>query len=110
MHRTAIVVLMLLAAAPAFGDQSTPNPAANARLGALRQAGDPYGRLFQAQQLLKKAIDEKAAAKQPTIVCGMLVIPADPAIDPKMLITPPQDPKVEYRIRTVEPPICNPSK
>jgi hypothetical protein len=112
MRHAAIVVLMLLATTPAFGDQSAPNPRATALLGALRKAeqANPYGKLFQAQQLLQQAVADKVKESRPTVVCGMVIIPADPSIDPKMRVTPPQDPNVEYKIRTIDPPVCNPAK
>ena len=92
-------------------EQARVSPEANARLGALRKAeqGNPYGRLFQAQQMLKQAVADKEAAR-PKVVCGMLIVPADPTLDPRMRVTPPQDPTVEYRIRTLDPPVCNPAK
>lgn len=107
MRNAAIVVLMFLVTVPVFGDQSTPNPQFNARFGALRdrKPNDSYGRLFNAQQELNKAIAAAQATAKPTVVCGMLVIPADPKIDPKMAITPKKD-GVEPTIRAIVPPIC----
>ena len=112
MRHAAVFVMMLLATTPAFGDQSAPNPQENARLGALRKTErpNPYGNLFKAQQLLQQAVADKAGDAKPKVVCGMLIIPADPSLDPKMRITPPQDPNVEYKIRAIDPPVCNPSK
>jgi hypothetical protein len=117
MRHATIVVLMLAATVPVFGDQSLVDPKLTTRFGALRtgQSNDPYKRLFDAQQGLKKALEDaqqKTGARpiQPKIVCGMMIVPADPTIDPKMRVTPPQDPNVEYKIRVVEPPICNPAK
>jgi hypothetical protein len=112
MRNAAIAILIAFVTTPVFGDQSTPDPAANARFGALRQKkpSDPYRQLFQSQQALKQALDGQTGTRQPKIVCGMLVVPADPSIDPKMRITPPQDPNVEYKIRAIEPPMCNPAK
>lgn len=109
MRNAAIVVLMLIVTAPVFGEQSSLNPQATMRFGALRagQSKDPYQQLFAAQQALKGAQQQSAAtAQQPKVVCGMMIIPADPTIDPKMRITPPQDSRVEYKIRVVEPTVC----
>jgi hypothetical protein len=43
--------------------------------------------------------------ERPALVCGMTVIPADPAIDPKMRREPAPD-GTRYTLRTIEPPIC----
>lgn len=96
MRNAAIVVLMLAVTVPAFADQSAINPKG-------------YKQLFQAQQAPKAAIAQeqaKAAPLKPKVVCGMMIVPADPTIDPKMRITPPQNPSLEYKIRVIEPPIC----
>ena len=108
MRNAAIVVLMLIVTVPVFGDQSAINPTATMQFGALRKAKDPYKQLFAAQQALKNAQQQQAAAEplKPKVVCGMMVVPADPTIDPKMRITPPQNPNLEYKIRVVEPPTC----
>ena len=112
MRNTAIVVLMLLVTVPVFGDQSSINPKATVQFGALRrqQSKDPYQQLFAARQALENAQQQKAAAEslKPKVVCGMMIVPADPTIDPKMRITPPQNPNLEYKIRVIEPPICKP--
>lgn len=112
MRKPALVLLLMLVAAPVFGEQSAPNPRTNAFLGALRTAGqaNPYGRLFQARPPLAQAVAEAPQDSRPKVVCGMLIVPADPTLDPRMRITPPQDPKLEYKIRSIDPPICNPSR
>jgi hypothetical protein len=43
----------------------------------------------------------------PHVVCGMVVVPVTPAVDPKMSARPRNDPKVEYKIRAIEPRICH---
>lgn len=96
MRNAAIVVIMFAVTVPVFGDQSPINPKA-------------YKQLFQAQQALKAAVAQEQARTtplKPKVVCGMLIVPADPTVDPKMRITPPQNPKLEYKIRVVEPPVC----
>lgn len=107
--RNAIFVLVVLAATPVFADQAQRNPEQNARFGALRgpEVAAPYKTLFDAQPRINGEVAEPAKPT-PKVVCGMLLIPTDPAIDPKMLITPPKDPKVEHSIRAIDPPICNP--
>lgn len=111
MRNAAIVVIMCAVTVPVFGDQSSINPPATVKFGALRkeQSKDPYKQLFEAQTALKSAVAQaqaQASPLKPKVVCGMMIVPADPTIDPKMRITPPQNPNLEYKIRVIEPPIC----
>jgi hypothetical protein len=43
---------------------------------------------------------------RPRIVCGMTVVPVKPDSDPKMVMTPKPDSRVDYKIRTVAPMVC----
>ena len=43
---------------------------------------------------------------QPRIVCGMTVVQVTPDADPKMVMSPKPDSKVEYKIRVVSPRVC----
>jgi hypothetical protein len=110
---TAIVVLLMLAAAPpVFAGQPLPTPRPTARFGALRPAPskDPYRQLFEAKAL-KKAVENAApkADRQPSVVCGMTIVPADRSIDPKMLFPRKAD-GADYKIRVLTPPICHSPK
>ena len=114
MPKTLLIASVLLAGVvPISADQQrVPDPQSRARFGALRPAQpvDPYARLFQAPDDLKKALQEKSASLTPApkkrIVCGMTVIEVGPDSDPKMGITPPKDPNTRYTMRGVEPPSC----
>ncbi len=115
MRNAAIVVIMFAVTVPVFGEQSSINPKATVKFGALRkeQSKDPYKQLFEAQTALKLAMAQaqaKTSPLEPKVVCGMMIVPADPTIDPKMRITPPQNPNLEYKIRVIEPPMCSPSR
>ena len=44
---------------------------------------------------------------EPSVVCGMTLIPADPTIDPKIRVAPKDD-RVKYAMRVVPPTICRP--
>jgi hypothetical protein len=44
---------------------------------------------------------------QPKVVCGMTVVPADPAIDTKFRVAPPDD-GVKYALKVVQPAVCKP--
>ena len=100
----ALVAVLLLSASPAFADQ--PSPAVTrAPLGTLRPAQvNPYKDLFQPQNSPLPA--ENVDRAKPRVVCGMKLIPADPRIDPRMPVARPPD-GIDYRIRAIEPPICN---
>lgn len=43
---------------------------------------------------------------QPRIVCGMTIVPVTPAADPKMVVSPKPDSRVEFKIRVVSPRVC----
>ena len=110
--RNVILVsaILLVATSPVAADQAIPNPQATAKFGALRSSKppDPYGKLFLARPALMQAVDQQTAKAAPKakIVCGMMIVEADPSLDPKMAVTPPQDQKLSYAIRVFEPPIC----
>ncbi len=40
----------------------------------------------------------------PRVVCGMVVVPVDPAVDPHMVKPAPSD--VTFNMRVVKPPVC----
>ena len=48
-----------------------------------------------------------ASQLQPAVVCGMTLIPGNPAIDPK-IVAQPRVPKpiVDYKIRSLTPSVC----
>ena len=105
----AVIVMLMLSASPASAEQSMPTPRPNARFGALRpSASDPYQKLFEPHKGIQRSID--APVSKPKVVCGMTIIPADPTIDPQMEVSPKQDRNLKYTIRSIDPPICNPSR
>lgn len=98
----AIVVMLMLAGSPAFAEQPVPAPSTRS-FGALRPSHSPYKELFEPRQSVQPI---EAPVAKPKVVCGMTIIPADPAIDPKMAIAPKRDSNLKYTIRAIEPPIC----
>jgi hypothetical protein len=112
------VIALLLAAAPAWADQPSSSPSSTTGLGALRSS-DPYKKLFELQTDSKFELQNdwkkmlgqtrEGTIAKPKLVCGMTIIPADPKIDPKMVIALPSG-GVDYKIRAVDPPICNPAR
>ena len=115
MRNAAIAVFMLVATMPVLGDQSSIDPKATARFGALRreQSKDPYKQLFEAREALGRALADASKDATPAprkkIVCGMTVIEVGPELDPKMAVEPKKDPRVTYTIRAIDPPVCNAS-
>jgi len=45
------------------------------------------------------------ASAQPAVVCGMTLVPADPKVDPKMKVAPP-DGGVSFTLRAIQPTTC----
>lgn len=102
-------VVALLATAMFTTDVSA-SPAPTAQSGWQRKS-NPYSGLFQPFTPVKpnertQATPPSTPAK-PRVVCGMTVIPADPSIDPKFTIPPP-DRSTKFTMRLIEPPICKP--
>ena len=88
-----LVALLLGLAVPAIAAESRANP---------------YRNLFKPRDLKEVARAQQArqTPARPRVVCGMTVIPADPAIDPKIAIEPKKD-GTRYTIRVVPPAVCN---
>lgn len=73
---------------------------------------DPYRNLFAPRPPEQKIVPEARAEarppqSKPTVVCGTVIVPADPTIDPKIHAKRPDD-RVRYTLRSVAPPICKP--
>lgn len=77
-----------------------------------QRKSNPYSGLFQPAPLVRPS--ERSQATQPStpatpkVVCGMTVFPADPSIDPKFAVTPP-DRATKYTMRAIDPTICKPA-
>jgi hypothetical protein len=105
--KNAILVMLTLTAAPVWAEQSMQTPRSSARFGVQRPAqSDPFRKLFAPRMGFQPSIETPAAT--PKVVCGTTMVPADPSIDPKMLFPRKAD-GVDYKIRVLTPPICNPS-
>jgi hypothetical protein len=73
---------------------------------------DPYRNLFTPEaKRSRAAAATPLRAKQPElqrcVVYSMPVVPANPAVDPKIRVAPPSN-GVEHKIKTVAPPVCKP--
>lgn len=107
--RYAMLLVVTFMAAPVWAGQASANPKRNALFGALRNSepASPYDKLFQAPQAPKPVTPDKTESPKPKVVCGMLLIPADPSIDPKMSVRPPKVAGVEHAMRAITPPVCH---
>jgi hypothetical protein len=105
-----ILLIMVLVAAPAFADQSSPAPNRSARFGSQRPHSDPYKTLFEPRTTFgQRAPEHNVSEAKPQVVCGMRLIPGDASIDPKMAIPRPSN-GIDYKLRTIDPPICSTPK
>jgi hypothetical protein len=84
-------------APPPKAPSTSPSPAPKA----------PYANLFRQRSLVEAALAQQRAAMAgkaaPEVRCGILVIPADPTIDPKIRVGPPPS-TTEHTMRLLEPP------
>ena len=103
-----LAIALLPGTMPVSADQPAANQTPPPKFGAQRPAqSNPYGRLFEARELLEQAQQQLARQASKKSVCnGMTIIEADPFFDQKMKVTPPKDPNVKYTIRAVEPSPC----
>jgi hypothetical protein len=120
----AVALAQLPAAPPAAVEPSVPVPAVPAVSGSTEppQPSGPFQKLFSApandartQARLRAALEQLRAAleqrRQETersaskIVCGMVVLHADPAVDPKMIVRP-QASATTMHIRKIPPSAC----
>ena len=69
---------------------------------------NPFGNIFIRPGTQPDAPRPAAPSRDahPRIVCGMTIVPVTPAVDPKMVLPPKPDSKVEYKIRVVSPRVC----
>ena len=81
----------------------TPSQAQTAQELEARTAKELRTRV--AKEWLAHAANQMPAAVKPTVVCGIMVLPADAAIDSAILKAAPQD-KV-YTIKTIQPSSCS---
>lgn len=103
LRLTPLVVALLLMTATAASAQLTFEH---------RPKKDPYRNLFGERDVAQKIripvrVISRATPQKPFVVCGTLIVPADPKVDPKMRVGPPDD-GMDYKLRIVKPPICKP--
>jgi hypothetical protein len=112
----ALVLGLTVAQIPA-PPAKTPEPPSQATVGSSGpsdSATAPYQKLFTPpraaaeQPHLQAALQElkrRVEPREPKIVCGMIVYPADPQVDPRMIVRPPEPPPT-FHIKRIPPPAC----
>jgi len=102
----AIAVLATLAqglTAPVLAPRPTlPSPPVRARAAPFERLSTPPMRLPAPQS--SPRVGEDAVRLGSKVICGMVVVPADSAVDPRMVKLVPTD--VTFAMRVVAPPVC----
>jgi len=113
---TAALVIALIGTQVPAPPARTPEPPPQATAAAPTpsdSATAPYQKLFTppldaaAQAQLHAALQEqeRRVGRKPKIVCSMIVYPADPQVDPKMIVRP-REPAPTFHIKRIPPPAC----
>jgi hypothetical protein len=96
------------AAAPNPQGLPAPGPPKDADAGLFEPRDlQQQQQLERARERLQDLLRQRQAqptAREPFVVCGMTIIPIDPAVDPKMISEVPDH--VDYKIRRIPPPTC----
>jgi hypothetical protein len=108
----AIVLLAVVAGGPILQSSRTEHQAPDT----LHTVKRPYQKLFITPlpqpgkpvppELPSDALTARSE-QRPRIVCGMVVVPVTPDADAKMVVRPKATPKPDYKIRVIEPRLCN---
>lgn len=116
VHTAFVVGVTLLAGAPTPAAQEPPGPpaAGTATKNWLVPPGkDPFGHIAfgtlstRPNMTARQERDTSGRpSARPRVVCGMTVVPVTPDIDPRMVVSPKPDSKVEYKMRKVSPRVC----
>jgi hypothetical protein len=69
---------------------------------------DPFSGIFVAPKALRTLPHQplRSTEKPPRVVCGMVLIPVNPNVDPKIAVEPRRKPNVEHKIRVLTPQVC----
>lgn len=121
MHLGLVVGVTLLAGArpPAVQEPAAPQPAVGSTtktwlvppgkepFGSILFISPPTGRnMTSPRGQGRDTIGRLSDGARPRIVCGMTVVPVNPDLDSKMVVSPKPDSKVEYKMRTVSSRVC----
>jgi hypothetical protein len=76
----------------------------------FKMKGDLFGQKKPAPKPPKvdwnwRSLTQARAAAEPSVICGMTVVPADPRIDPKIRMAPPAN-GVTFAMKVIEPTVC----
>lgn len=105
-HLSACAAVLLVGVAPASAQLNFQH----------HPTKDPYRSLFAGPSAartsppskIRLAIEPRASTPpRPVVACGMLVVPADPAVDPRIRVGPRED-GVGHTMRVIPTPPCEP--
>ena len=103
-----VVGIAALLAVPAVSgpDQPTSSAPSTSLVPFQQQpsSSKPYRQLFEVPGL-ETSVKRPAPIATPRVVCGMTIIPADPSVDPKILVAPPRE-DTRHTPRVIPPPVC----
>jgi hypothetical protein len=84
------------------GARATPQP--NPSL--APPSKNPFSGIFVVPEVPRSLTEPLRSTEKPRVVCGMVVVPAIPDLDPKMILDLPPKPNVDYKIRVLTPKVC----
>ena len=129
MMGLAVFVLVGLVLGDTVATQTAPGSGLPAQPVAAPRQKNPYRSLFQSPPLgatdaskdllprepyeFARRQHDRAATRETKVVCGMLIVPADPSIDPGILIDPTAATRngpleTRHTLRSVTPTACRP--
>lgn len=98
----AVATAAVLGAASSTAGQGFPFPKTGGAFTRAPQESKPP--VVKLKEEALRHLQSQAGLGARTMVCGMTVIPANPAVDPKSIKKAPTDRK--YTMRSVPPPAC----
>jgi hypothetical protein len=84
------------------GPRATPQPSPSL----AAPSKNPFSGIFVVPEVPRTLAQPLRSTEKPRVVCGMVVVPTNPNLDPKMIVDLPPKPDVEYKIRVLTPKVC----
>ena len=100
-NRAVVVVFLFVIASVGVAGQSLFEP-----------KRDPYRNLFGPPARVRTVqpradVLSRVVPAKPTVVCGTVIVPADPSVDPKIRAPLPRNNQT-FTMRSITPPVCKP--
>jgi hypothetical protein len=87
-------------------DVSGPRPSSQPSPSLAAPSKNPFSGIFVVPEVPRILAQPVRSTEKPRVVCGMVVVPAIPDLDPKMILDLPPQPNVDYKIRVLTPKVC----